>query len=374
MNLTCRVISLLATCGALALSGCGVLNVGRATIIDSEAEVRPNNDRAVVVAGAIEANADDFVGEFAVMALFSKVVYRKDLSNRDRERDGCLYMEKGPVPTFGMPSDAHGYWSRWVGDPKSAPGCVNKDGLYVEVYVHRLNGLERIDQAVIAYRGTENYKISTALPDWESNFAAGAGLEPHQYVLAQHHLETAISKLVAENTDVVIYATGHSLGGGLAQQAAYLSRNIRTTYAFDPSPVTNWSNLVRQGKVNKYWRPEVKRIYHWHEGLAYIRNVTSRFNLRTLNRSDYEFYFQDYSRTSVQGAMSAHEIGILACHFAKRLSQDGDGHGYSKAFASNEVMGHVYDKVDGQHPICPSDVILAPPPEIIPVTVERIGV
>jgi len=70
------------------LSGCGVLNAGRATIIDARTEVRPNNNRAVVVSGAVEANADDYVAEFAVMALFAKVVYRKDLHDADRERDG----------------------------------------------------------------------------------------------------------------------------------------------------------------------------------------------------------------------------------------------------------------------------------------------
>jgi dienelactone hydrolase len=44
-----------------------------------------------------------------------------------------------------------------------------------------------------------------------------------------------------------IIAVGHSLGGGLAQQAAFVEPRIRHVYAFDPSVVTGSTDArVRQ--------------------------------------------------------------------------------------------------------------------------------
>src|SRR5207342_1532360 len=45
------------------------------------------------------------------------------------------------------------------------------------------------------------------------------------------------------SADVMFASTGHSLGGGLAQQAAYAHPRFNYVYAFDPSPVTGFFDI-----------------------------------------------------------------------------------------------------------------------------------
>jgi hypothetical protein len=75
-----------------------------------------------------------------------------------------------------------------------------------------------------------------------------------------------------------------------------------------------------------------------------VRNVTSRFNSRRINRSDYEFYFQDLQ------PVAAHDMGILACHFARKIEGDEAEHHYSKE-AARKLTSPEYDA--GRNTICP---------------------
>ena len=75
-----------------------------------------------------------------------------------------------------------------------------------------------------------------------------------------------------------IVAIGHSLGGGLAQQAAFMDGKIRRVFAFDPSFVTGYYDPhvipVRDKNVQGLL---IERIYEHGEILAY-----PRFALRQL--------------------------------------------------------------------------------------------
>jgi hypothetical protein len=81
--------------------------------------------------------------------------------------------------------------------------------------------------------------------------------------------------------DSTLFSTGHSLGGGLAQQFAYClpSDNrvprVAEVYAFDPSPVTGFFS-VEPGirNVNRQLL-KIDRIYERGEILAWVRSVTS---------------------------------------------------------------------------------------------------
>ncbi|HLY52339.1 MAG TPA: hypothetical protein VKQ31_04945, partial [Steroidobacteraceae bacterium] len=82
-----------------------------------------------------------------------------------------------------------------------------------------------------------------------------------------------------------LFATGHSLGGGLAQQFAYslpvdpdgIVPRIREVYAFDPSPVTGFLSVAR--KLRDVNRVEllIDRIYERGEILALARSLMSLF-------------------------------------------------------------------------------------------------
>jgi hypothetical protein len=80
-----------------------------------------------------------------------------------------------------------------------------------------------------------------------------------------------------------LLSTGHSLGGGLAQQFAYcLPRDARVprvskVYAFDPSPVTGFFSVERLLREFNSLALKIDRIYERGEILAIVRSITSFF-------------------------------------------------------------------------------------------------
>ena len=397
-----------ALCGlVLCVSGCGSLVTLDAWLGSDSLELEKGDGIVVPAPAHLSAAETPYLAKpFALMALFAKVVYRKDLDESVRKAQGCSYVDAGPLQLdVGMPEehDAPGSngektsgWRRWdgrVGTARVAAPCVDQAGLFMETYVHYVRnkdgmGGEAIDKAVIAFRGTENDSWSEKVADWSTNFSALLGIEPHEYMLAQRAAKAVVDALRDNYPDVELYATGHSLGGGLAQQAGYLDARIKAVYAFDTTPVTNWSHLQkrqnREGAAckkalldkplpnpaaqdaalqacqtvviqNPY--PTIYRVSHWNEGLDYVRNVTTRFSTRRFNRSDYGFFFEK------ENPVAAHEMGILACHLSWLMRGDDTDFDYPEAFAK-KVISKDYGKEYGiqfrVHPVCPCDAVNLP--------------
>jgi hypothetical protein len=74
--------------------------------------------------------------------------------------------------------------------------------------------------------------------------------------------------------EIKFSSAGHSLGGGLAQQAAYASKYIETVYAFDPSPVTGYSSVKKQDRKENCKGLKIYRIWEQGEILLYLRIIT----------------------------------------------------------------------------------------------------
>jgi pimeloyl-ACP methyl ester carboxylesterase len=74
-----------------------------------------------------------------------------------------------------------------------------------------------------------------------------------------------------------IAAVGHSLGGGLAQLAAYSDPKIRRVYAFDPSMVTGYYSVDPRNRDENVKGLRMERIYEHGEILAYARYVMRQF-------------------------------------------------------------------------------------------------
>jgi hypothetical protein len=78
-----------------------------------------------------------------------------------------------------------------------------------------------------------------------------------------------------------IYSTGHSLGGGLAQQFAYALPldpavpRVKHVYAFDPSPVTGFYSVEAALRDQNRKGLYIDRIYERGEVLAIVRSFTS---------------------------------------------------------------------------------------------------
>jgi hypothetical protein len=77
-----------------------------------------------------------------------------------------------------------------------------------------------------------------------------------------------------------IISTGHSLGGGLAQQFAYslpldAVKRVNQVYAFDPSPVTGFYSVKKRLRDQNKKDLSIDRIYERGEILAILRSLTS---------------------------------------------------------------------------------------------------
>jgi pimeloyl-ACP methyl ester carboxylesterase len=129
-------------------------------------------------------------------------------------------------------------------------------------------------------------------------------------------------------TPPVIYSTGHSLGGGLAQQFAYalpdallqqgqnLPRVIQV-YAFDPSPVTGYYSLEKQIRMQNSKGLRTDRIFERGEILAVVRSFLAL--VRPPSMMNPAVRAVRYSFEGIRDPIYAHNIG----RFAKALYLSG---------------------------------------------------
>lgn len=313
---------------ATALGGCGTVKTLYASLPmnngkNASESVRPalHNDQFLI----------DMARRFGVYALFAGVVYRDDLEKDFRDGSGCEYLKPGykdvghlhhgmPRPNASEEGNKAG-WKRWIPDPSSSErevvACFDEEGLYYETYVYT-NDLGEMESAVIAFRGTEN-RSGQYFVDWGTNFAAFFGIEPRQYFLAKQRIPELVAALGVQlkkdaNGRVDITAVGHSLGGGLAQQAGYISPQIHQVITFNSSPVTNWSQLRLDEQVQVAY-PTIYRFYHTGEILGKFRFITTSFNTTRYARHDIGLQFAP--STSFEG----HSMQIILCSMADILSQ-----------------------------------------------------
>ena len=331
----------------VSLQGCGALVTWYADKDinakgNDSADFKPQGDRLLL----------EMAQRFGLMALLSEAVYRRDLERADRDENGCDYLKGGSAPAYGMPASSSGMWKRWVPDhfgkastpsaPKTAPvPCLNDpSGLHYETYVLEKDG--QLVEAVIAFRGTEN-RAGQTFRDWRSNIATFFGFEPAQYAAARAQMLPLIdalsSVLVKHNGMARIYATGHSLGGGLAQQTGYMSKSILEVYTFNTSPVTNWSKLRLDGDVRNAY-PIFHRVYHGGEFLEKVRFVSTSATNARFGRHDIGLQLKD--RSNVAG----HSIQLMACEFARLILDSGVDqapHGYSTEWIRKVLLDEKRD-------------------------------
>lgn len=295
---------------------------------------------------AVDEFSQLLANKFGLMALFAEVVYRRDLEEGLRDAGGCDYLNSSIIIDYGMPGAKNGRWERWrpnrfdKSDNTNAHSCFNDKGLYYETYVYKSHEGE-LREAVIAFRGTEN-RSGQFLKDWESNFAASFGFEPTQYRIVRAHIPEVVKRLKKANKGITIYAVGHSLGGGLAQQAGYLSKDIDEIFTFNTSPVTNWTSLWLDKSVqNEY--PTIFRVFHTGEILEKIRFITTSLTVARFGRYDIGVQFEP---KSVSGGKE-HSMKIIACRFASLIA--GRTNGDTSAdhyFETDYVRGQLFGKTE----------------------------
>ncbi|TCL89650.1 hypothetical protein C8J38_11117 [Rhizobium sp. PP-WC-2G-219] len=150
----------------------------------------------------------------------------------------------------------------------------------VQIWVHKGKVCK---EAVIAFRGTQGDDLG----EWHTNFRWITWLWPtyDAYKQVQEKTQGFVETLQQDSCwqDGVtkITAVGHSLGGGLPQQAAYQGGmtngaaspkgRFHKVVVFDPSPVTGYYDINRHDRKVNSEGLRIEQVYEDGETLAYVR-------------------------------------------------------------------------------------------------------
>jgi pimeloyl-ACP methyl ester carboxylesterase len=127
-----------------------------------------------------------------------------------------------------------------------------------------------------------------------------------------------------------VYSTGHSLGGGLAEQFAYAlpvnangTPRVTKVYAFDPSPVTGFLGVRRLIRDENKIGLKMDRIYEWGEVLAIARSIASAVHKPPVMDPEvrqlrYNLFGDD--RFGLTNVVAGHSIQQLACRLIEVVS------------------------------------------------------
>lgn len=280
---------------------------------------------------------------FLVPAKLADAVYRREFNNNAEARikDGCSYTSNDAGLSSTLSQLPQGWvrvreqhLSQWRikidEDAKNNYLCLSGKGLAYELYA-RLGPDGKPVELVLAFRGTEN--DSEQWPyDWGANLSQTAfGLfDNKSYRGAREAARKTVERFrgilpAVEPTTVCradsptgkqlpITFVGHSLGGGLAQHAAYAVSACDSLRAmtFNTSPVTGWFYLSWHSGELKNRDPLIVRVYNDKEVLAYLRGVTTFANSPRENRLDYQLAFRDFKD-------DRHSMALLACWIEQTL-------------------------------------------------------
>lgn len=216
-------------------------------------------------------------------AWISEAAYRKMAAAHPRRRPRDAKTDNELADNAVEVLQKHG-WTLWKDFPDD--GLLKKisvSHLRVEVWENRTT-----NSIVVGFGGT----VFKSGKDWKSNLRWFLPKHKDEYTEIVGVLGPAFKNaldqrvetwVTAQGASVTLYATGHSLGGGLAQQFAYalpLGRaqlRVQHVYAFDPSPVTGYFSVDKRlrevNRVGLY----IDRIYERGEVLALVRSLTSLF-------------------------------------------------------------------------------------------------
>lgn len=201
--------------------------------------------------------------------------------------------------------------------------------LRAEVWAHPGRG-----EVVVAFGGT----AASSWEDWKANlhwFGEWFGARDQYDVLSDSFALMFVEEYMRRRDrggeawlrDAKVVATGHSLGGGLAQRFAYTTwfdkriPRAAKVFAFDPSPVSgkrSTSGFIAEGLP--YKGLEINRIYNRGEFLASIRSVLSWGNRDPDSNENgqvwVDYRYKDgwtWRTVLLPGAIHAHAMHELAC-------------------------------------------------------------
>jgi hypothetical protein len=206
--------------------------------------------------------------------------------------------------------------------PSVRPGRMKVPGIGYQLWRDSEQG-----RLALVFRGTDFNQFG----DWYSNFRWITRFNPltwDQYAQTRDLVRKIVPLIDRKfGPDSEIIAIGHSLGGGLAQQAAYTTTRINKVYAFATSPVTGASSIDPAVSSETKRGVEIFRIYEAGEILASVRWIGRR--LLPLSRKDpkiteLRFNFRStFKKGNVGGGpVGQHSMLQLACDIICRVDHE----------------------------------------------------
>ena len=183
----------------------------------------------------------------------------KKISSQDREKLEDILHERG--------------WNE-VKDRKWIPDCEDDVGLYFRVWERAKDSKKEV---TIAFRGTWGGK------DWvygNSHWLTRFLPMEDQYSRVRALVEKIFQYYDSQNTEPIYFTTGHSLGGGLAQQVLYSNpKKVVQAIVFDPSSVTGFADQTVDNQIAGCscddslpdGEPRIYRVYDAYEILSNLR-------------------------------------------------------------------------------------------------------
>jgi hypothetical protein len=171
-------------------------------------------------------------------------------------------------------------WSKWTAFP-DAELRQKFDAAHLRVQIWEKQSPPMV---AVAFGGT----IFRNKKDWRANLRWFLPKTPDEYSAVVQTFAPAFVAQLARSLaggrsapQTVLFSTGHSLGGGLAQQFAYCLEppdtvpRVHKVYAFDPSPVTGYFSVARNIRNANSRGLKIDRIYERGEVLAVVRSLMS---------------------------------------------------------------------------------------------------
>ena len=215
--------------------------------------------------------------------------------------------------------------------PSNADEIDDEDNLRMQLWARRVVPGGPMVQLVAVFRGTE----SRHGKDWRANFRWFLRPTRDHYELTSDVIAPALREWLKSKiesgevaTDVKLAATGHSLGGGLAQRLAYAFQappnaaelRISRVYAFDPSPVTGWFSTDKTLRERNADNLLIDRILEDGEALSYLRDLIAIVLPPSETRPAIRGMKFNFKHSL--NPFSNHSMRLIACALAKYAIPD----------------------------------------------------
>jgi hypothetical protein len=253
--------------------------------------------------------------EHLPFAVLSQAVYGRSPSPKENDDRTCLNPD-AILQEMG--------WSRWEHFPR--PDLQQR---FASVHLRAEVWSNRTDRrVVVAFAGT----MFTNFQDWKANLRWFIPHHNDQYTevvqtlgneFAQEYLRLQQLPEWSFLKNAHIFSTGHSLGGGLAQQFAYslpTAANVPSVehvYAFDPSPVTGFYSVKKELRNRNKEKLSIDRIYERHEALSMIRSFENLVYPPTSKEPSIREV--RYNLFPTLDPIAGHSIASFTCNLKEQL-------------------------------------------------------